>query len=28
VRAKAATSMNVGQATIKKADGTTVFAGR
>lgn len=28
VRAKAATSMNIGQATIKKADGTTVFGGR
>ena len=28
VRAKAATSMNVGQATIRKADGTAVFGGR
>ena len=28
LRAKSETSMNVGQATIKKADGTTVFGGR
>jgi Family of unknown function (DUF6152) len=28
VRAKSETSMNVGTATIKKADGTTVFGGR
>jgi len=26
IRAKAATSMNVGNATIRKADGTTVYA--
>jgi Family of unknown function (DUF6152) len=28
IRAKAETSMNVGSATIKKADGTAVFGGR
>jgi len=28
LRAKSETSMNVGQATIKKADGSTVFGGR
>jgi hypothetical protein len=28
LRAKAETSMNVGQATIKKADGSAVFGGR
>jgi hypothetical protein len=27
LRAKSETSMNVGQATIKRADGSTVFAG-
>lgn len=28
LRAKSETSMNIGQATIKKADGTPVFSGR
>jgi hypothetical protein len=28
LRAKSETSMNVGQASIKKADGTVVFGGR
>lgn len=28
IRAKAETSMNVGQATIRKADGTAVYGGR